>query len=316
MTNVQLIAWANGPVTRAQLQAACAGHGLATNGTIADLRTRLQAHLAALPPGDLAAWNPPAPAPAPAAVVPPAAAAPAPAPAVAPAPVPVVHHYPWVPIGGTLVGAAALIMAFAFGIWLLRQPSPTTVTARNDTITIKTEPIKVEPIGFTNPGGQTGGGSQDTGKGGNQTASAPPQQASGSVSTDASGQIVIDTLALNDGRSYEARTTMAQPDLGYAPYEDTGIGKHKIWDIKVPEGYTAIAVGVKVNSSNLGNINAYKGPIENLHLDIVDGARDVVPNDQALGNYCTRWKQHVDNGWLSRNLRPLSEWGNKPCSAA
>lgn len=216
-------------------------------------------------------------------------------------------------IGGGLLGLLLLILGGAFITWLATRDDDSNVPASSGgtALTIDTSacPAEIKATcnsvaadyaagkinqaeaqrklsealakASVNTGGNTAGASSTTG------------------GTNSTGGAINNLL---DGRSYEARTTKVDSDLGFPPYEDTGIGQTKSWAFTVPNGYVLLAFGVIVvdnktgESHNRGFIKAY-GPGA-AQFTITDGAYKVVPLALAEGEWCVRIKQHQDNGWL------------------
>lgn len=290
MTYADILIWINDPArTAAELRDACNGLGLPTGGNRVQRRARLRDAINAQP--DLNAPAPWPPAVAPAAAPEPAAPAPEAPPASAPAGAPTATPS-WLPLAALVGAAAALIMGF---VALNRPnvagttPAPTAVTQR-----VLVPPAAQAP----QPAGQS------------SSAPAPQPQAS-APQTSGSEPVIIDML--DDGRSLQPRSTNVLNALGFPPYQDTGVGKTANYSLNVPDGWTAILGGVVVNGSREGNLNAYKGPTT-VQANITDGFYTVKMNEDAIGEFCARLSQHVTNGWAVRFVRPLSEWGNRPCS--
>lgn len=218
----------------------------------------------------------------------------------------------------TALGILALLVVVAAGVYVVRNWIAPTVSAA----------APITDNRNYNPGnqpGNTGGYNQSVQNPApvavapvnNQPAQnqAPVNRTTGNTNTGTVSAASTDTgivVDLLDGRSEEPRTTYALPTLGFAPYKDTGVGKTVRYSLDIPDGYTAILGGVQVDNLNKGVAKAVKGPV---HIDttIVDGYYTVVPNLEALGQFCARIQEARERGWLMTNAVPLPEWGANAC---
>lgn len=114
---------------------------------------------------------------------------------------------------------------------------------------------------------------------------------------------------LKDGRSCDPRTTPLDQTLGVPPYQDTGVGKRAVYQFRsIPDGFTLIGGGARVNGYNRGLIKTWIGPQGALNLDITDGYYTVVKSDEALAEVCIRVRQHFDNHWLLTRAEVPPAW--------
>lgn len=123
-------------------------------------------------------------------------------------------------------------------------------------------------------------------------------------------------IDLRDGRSYNPRSVPVDQAIGYEPYQDTGVGKNRVWQIpSVPAGYALIAGGVRLNGYNQGIIQVWLGPQGPVTLDITDGFYNVETISEAPGDLCVRVQQHLDNKWLLSKLSGVPAAWETACPA-
>lgn len=122
--------------------------------------------------------------------------------------------------------------------------------------------------------------------------------------------------ALNDGRSFDARTTQVNAQLGFPPYKDTGIAKSANYDFVLPSGWSVTIGGVTVDYAGIRHdkvaLIALQGPVE-VHTWIFEGFYQALPNDQIQGDFCARAKWHKDTNKMWSFIQPLPSWGPTPC---
>lgn len=192
-------------------------------------------------------------------------------------------------------------------------------------ITVHTDGGVAKPQGYppaqgagTSPAPYAGGGNAPA-----PAASTNTGQAAGGYTTTTAAVpgnpgpgINIVGGALNDGRSFDSRTTPVNVQLGYPPYKDTGIAKSANYDFILPAGYSATIGGVTVRYGGKEYdkvaLIALQGPVE-VHTWIFEGFYQVLPNDQAQGDFCARAKWHKDTNKMWSFIQPLPSWGTTPC---
>lgn len=160
------------------------------------------------------------------------------------------------------------------------------------------------------PGLQPSGGSQPV-----ATQVSGGAQVVSTATAVVSAQVVGDCPDLKDGRSCDPRTTPLDQTLGVPLYQDTGVGKRAVYQFRsIPDGFTLIGGGVRVNDYNRGIIKTWVGPQGAVNLDITDGYYTVVRSDAALAEVCVRVRQHFENHWTLTRAEVPEDWV-KSCSA-
>lgn len=123
------------------------------------------------------------------------------------------------------------------------------------------------------------------------------------------GPAVIDILS--DGRTvFTARSTVVDPKLGFEPYKDTSVTGSARYDFTLPNGYSAVVGGVRVQpvgGNEYAHLMAFQGP-GRVNVDVTNGFYSVVASDRGEEEWCVRLAEARVKGWLSSLLKPLSGW--------
>lgn len=133
---------------------------------------------------------------------------------------------------------------------------------------------------------------------------------------DGNGPLVATNLL--DGRSQNPRTVAGKiPGTDCAVYNDTGIGLTESYKCSIPEGWTVLVFGVHILNNETdegwdnGGFWAFVGPTT-MDVTVVDGAYSAkTSGDAAYQDYCVRYEQHLQNGWLATNANLPAGWDAK-----
>lgn len=214
-------------------------------------------------------------------------------------------------IGGGLLGLLLLILGGAFITWLATRDDDSNVPASSggtaliiDTSSCPAQ-IKAE---CSNIAADYAAGKINQAEAQKKLSEALAKanvtnsgNTTGSNTTGSSTSGAV--INLLDGSSTAPRTTKADPELGFPPYEDTGKLGSNSWAFTVPKGWVLLEFGVIVRDEKTGEehgkgfMKAIAGE-QNVHFYIRDGAYKVVPLAGAEAEWCSRIAWHQDSGNL------------------